>query len=228
MKVVCFDLDDTLFKEIDFLKSAYREIASYAVCQCTGASGSVQVLEEKAYEVMLEAYQSGKNAFETLNEYLGLELPIVEMLQIYREHKPLIVLDEDTRLTLDRLKAEGVLMGIVSDGRELTQWNKIRALGLREWVDESCIIINSDVESFKPASIGYERVETAIKALSNDIEWAFTYVGDNLKKDFIYPNKKGWQTICLEDDGRNIHKQDFLNTPIEAIPARKVKSIREL
>ena len=27
-KVVCLDLDDTLYKEIDFLKSAYRHIAS--------------------------------------------------------------------------------------------------------------------------------------------------------------------------------------------------------
>lgn len=28
-RVVVFDLDDTLYKEIDFLKSAYMEIASW-------------------------------------------------------------------------------------------------------------------------------------------------------------------------------------------------------
>ena len=34
MRVVCFDLDDTLYKEIDFLESAYKDIAEYAVGEC--------------------------------------------------------------------------------------------------------------------------------------------------------------------------------------------------
>ncbi len=36
MKVVCFDLDDTHYKEIDYLKSACKEIASYAADYCRG------------------------------------------------------------------------------------------------------------------------------------------------------------------------------------------------
>ena len=53
MKVVCFDLDDTLYKEIDYLKSAYREIASYAADYCRGCPDSPIILSVKAYEVML-------------------------------------------------------------------------------------------------------------------------------------------------------------------------------
>ena len=228
MKVVCFDLDDTLCKEIDFLKSAYREIASYATRQCTSTGVSLQVLEVKAYEAMMEAYECGKNAFEALNAYLGLELSITEMLQMYREHKPVISLDEETRLTLDRLKDEGVLMGIVSVGRELTQWNKVKALGLTEWMDENCIIINSSVDCFKPNAFGYERFIAAVKAMSDDTEWSFIYVGDNLKKDFIWPKSNGWKTICLRNDGRNIHPQDFENTTFEALPNKVIESIKEL
>lgn len=228
MKVVCFDLDDTLYKEIDYLKSAYREIASYAAQMCTVTSVPVDVLEVKAYEVMLEAYRDDKNAFEVLNEYLRLDLPLSDMLQMYREHKPEISLDEETRLTLNRLKADGVLMGIVSDGRELTQWNKVKALDLIEWMDESCIIINSSTECFKPNPFGYERFLSAVKTLSKDKEWSFTYVGDNLKKDFIWPKRNGWHTICLKDDGRNIHKQVLENTPVEAFPDKVIESIKEL
>lgn len=228
MKVVCFDLDDTLCKEIDYLKSAYREIASYASQICTGVNIPLQVLEVKAYEVMLEAYQGGKNAFEALNAFLGLELPIADMLKMYREHKPEISLDEDTRFTLDSLRSDGVLMGILSDGRELTQWNKIRTLDLTKWMDESCIIINSSTDSFKPSSSGYERLEAAVMALSEDTEWLFTYVGDNLSKDFIWPKRNGWQTICLKDDGRNIHPQDFENTTLETLPDKVVESIVDI
>ena len=67
MRVVCFDLDDTLYKEIDYLKSAYREIAEYAAEHCRGYSDPVSVLAHKAYDVMLAAYQEGQNAFEELN-----------------------------------------------------------------------------------------------------------------------------------------------------------------
>jgi putative hydrolase of the HAD superfamily len=34
-------------------------------------------------------------------------------------------------------------------------------------------------------------------------------VADNVSKDFIAPNIMGWQTICLIDNGKNIHKQQF-------------------
>lgn len=228
MKVVVFDLDDTLCKEIDYLKSAYREISAYAAQMCTGTSQPVQVLQVKAYEAMLEAYQSGRNAFEALNEYLGLNIPIADLLKMYREHVPQIALEEDVRYTLNSLKAKGILMGIVSDGRELTQWNKIRALGLTEWMDESCIIINSSSECFKPNPCGYERLMEAVHAIAPEKEFSFTYVGDNLKKDFIYPNQHGWQTVCLKNDGRNIHPQDFDSCPAEALPNKVVHALREI
>ena len=67
MRVICFDLDDTLCKEIDYLKSAYREIAEHAAEHCRGCSDPVSVLAHKAYEAMFAAYQEGQNAFEELN-----------------------------------------------------------------------------------------------------------------------------------------------------------------
>ncbi len=227
MKVLCFDLDDTLYKEIDYLKSAYRQIAAYAVQMCASTIDESHSLD-KAYSKMMEAYQNGQNAFETLNSYLGLEIPLRDLLLMYREHIPQISLEDDVRYTLDYLKEEGVLMGILSDGREQTQWNKVRALGLTEWVDESCIIINSVPEYFKPSPSGYKRLETAIRNLTTEKELSFIYLADNLNKDFIYPKQHGWHTICLKDDGRNIHKQNFKSTPIGALPDCVINSIREL
>lgn len=228
MRVIVFDLDDTLCKEIDYLKSAYRAIASYAVNMCADCGLPVQVLEARAYEAMMDAYKSGRNAFEALNIYLGLELLIGDLLQMYREHVPDISLEEDVRSTLNRLKAEGVLMGIVSDGRELTQWNKIRALGLTEWIDENFIIINTTQECFKPNSCGYEKLMEAVRTQNSEANISFTYVGDNLKKDFVWPKSNGWETVCLKNDGRNIHAQDFEHTPSYAFPVRIVNSIREI
>ena len=46
----------------------------------------------------------------------------------------------------------------------------------------------------------------------------FIYVGDNPDKDFIAPKTLGWETICLKDDGSNIHKQDFSAVGNDAMP----------
>lgn len=52
----------------------------------------------------------------------------------------------------------------------------------------------------------------------------FYYIGDNLRKDFVAPNKLGWQTICLLDNGENIHSQDFSVDSI-FLPMHRVKEL---
>ena len=220
MRVICFDLDDTLYKEIDYLKSAYREIAKYAVEHCHECSDPVSVLAHKAYEVMLAAYQEGQNAFDVLNSFLGLDLPIADYLYIYRNHKPKIALCEDVVRTLDALKAEGVRIGLITDGRSVQQRNKIMALGLDRWIDDADIVVSEEIGSEKPALANYEYFMKRYPGCSD-----FTYVGDNPDKDFIAPNTLGWETICLRDDGRNIHKQDFSAVSNEAMPNKMVMNI---
>ena len=219
MKVICFDLDDTLYKEIDYLKSAYREIAEYAAGQCTGCSDSVNILAIKAYNRMLDAYREGLNAFEELNLFLGLELPISDYLYIYRHHKPKIALPEDVAMTLDELQAKGVRIGLITDGRSVQQRNKIEALGLGKWIEEEDIVISEEFGSEKPALANYEFFMKRYPECHD-----FTYVGDNLKKDFIAPNALGWQTICLKDDGRNIHRQRVDDIEKRMMPKRWIDS----
>lgn len=223
MKVVCFDLDDTLYKEIDYLKSAYREIAAYAAEHCHGCSDTPMILAAKAYDAMLAAYLNGENAFEHLNSFLGIDLPISEYLQIYRNHKPEISLSEDVEQTLDTLKANGCIIGLITDGRSAQQRNKIAALGLSRWIANEDIVISEEFGSEKPSPANYEYFMKRYPECSD-----FTYVGDNLQKDFIAPNALGWITVCLLDDGRNVHKQDFSYVPQCKMSTRIVNKLDEL
>ena len=93
-KVICFDLDDTLYKEIDYLKSAYREIISYALTKHNYESDSYIELSLRSYEGMISTFYEGGNAFQYLNQLLNLDLPIQEYLNIYRNHKPIISLSK--------------------------------------------------------------------------------------------------------------------------------------
>lgn len=223
MRLICFDLDDTLYKEIDYLKSAYREIAKYAAGHCHECSDTVPVLAHKAYEVMLAAYHEGQNAFEELNKFLGLDLPIVDYLYIYRNHKPKIALTEDVVQTMDALKAEGVRIGLITDGRSVQQRNKIVSLGLGRWIDEKDMVISEVFGSEKPALANYEYFMKHYPECHN-----FTYVGDNPRKDFIAPNALGWQTVCLKDDGRNIHRQEVDGIEEGMMPKRWIERLKNL
>lgn len=217
---VVFDLDDTLIKEVDFLKSGFRAVAR--LVEERFGLDSIQV-----YWKMLSWYNNNENVFIELNNFYGLSNPIEDYLNVYRFHLPEISLDDETREILNTLRGNGVEMGIVSDGRYKTQMNKVKALRLADWIDENCIIVN-DQEHFKPSHIGFDKLEHAMYAKTGDSELSFTYVGDNPQKDFICPNQKLWNTICLLDDGRNIHQQDFNTVPGDAMPKMKVKSLSEI
>ena len=206
--VCCFDLDDTLYKEIDFLKSAYREIAS--------SVGRPDIADQ-----MVTWYDEGKNVFESLNEYLGKDTPLATYLDIYRRHKPSISLSEGVEDTLNKMKDKGVVMGLITDGRSISQRNKMRALGLERWFGERDIIISEEFGSEKTDRRNF------CYFLDRYPRRSYLYVGDNTQKDFLVPNQLGWMTVCLLDDGRNIHKQDF-NVDDLKLPKKCISDIRQL
>lgn len=202
-KCVVFDLDDTLMCEIDYLKSAYREIAKKT--------------STYEYETMISLYQQGKDVFLYLEQKYGIEKRI--LLHMYREHFPNIVLTDDTLEVLDFLQNKGCVLGLITDGRSVTQRNKIKALGIEEFFSK--IIISEEFGTEKPNRKNYEDFHQYC------VEEYF-YIGDNVKKDFVAPNSLGWKTVCLLNQGNNIHPQDFEEFPKEYQPQYKINNIKKL
>lgn len=219
-KVVVFDLDDTLYKEIDFLKSGYRKVAELVAKQYGCDARAV-------YDQLQKWYYNGVNAFARLNEEYGFGNPINEYLDIYRYHHPTITLSDETKDTLSKLKVEDVVLGIITDGREITQKQKVEALGLEECIPMEMVMINEDKKYFKPNHWSYDRMMLKCNEKYPNSDFDFYYVGDNTEKDFKAPNQLGWMSICLLDDGKNIHKQNF-NVTEEFLPKYRIKNIVEL
>lgn len=219
-KVVVFDLDDTLYKEIDFLKSGYRKVAELVEKRL-----GVDVLSVN--NQMLEWYHRGENAFANLNEKYGINNPIEDYLNVYRYHQPSITLSKEVKEVLTALKESGCELGIITDGREITQKNKVNALGLKEWIPMENVLINEDKKFFKPNHWSYDRMMLKCFEKGVEVDAEFFYVGDNTEKDFLAPNQLGWTTVCLLDDGRNIRKQNF-NVAPTYLPKLKIKKISEI
>ena len=211
-RVVVFDLDDTLYKEHDYLLSAFREIAALVESRY-GLSPGVD-------DQMIRWWQKDENVFQQLIEAYKLKLSVGDLLTVYRSHVPAICLDEATKHLLDRLQRHTVL-GVITDGRSLTQRHKVEALGLTTYMDEHDILISEETGYEKPS------VEPFRQMMERYPSCTYYYIGDNPAKDFEAPNRLGWTTICLLDDGNNIHRQDF-SLPPQMLPQYRVSQLSDI
>lgn len=202
-KCFLFDLDDTLYYEIDYLKSAYKEISDKIG------------LEKNLYSEMMHLYHGSKDVFGYLESQGFINKQ--ECLELYRNHFPSIKLNEGAQSILEKIKQKGYALGLITDGRSITQRNKIKALEIDNYFDH--IVISEEVGSEKPSRRNY--------AAFNSEFCDYYYIGDNLSKDFITPNLLGWTTICLLNKGYNIHRQNF-SLSQEFLPRYCVKGIKDI
>ncbi|MBT8254392.1 MAG: HAD family hydrolase [Bacteroidia bacterium] len=186
--VVCFDLDDTLYNEIDFLRSGYKTIAQ---------------LVEKDWQTLLSQmfslYRTGGDAFQYVSD--RFQITKTELLETYRYHKPDIKAFEGVHELFDRIGNSGGKIGVITDGRSVTQRNKLKSLGLMDRLDMVVISEESGFEKPEPSNF--------IKIQQQFPKRTYHYIGDNFSKDFISPNQLGWKTIALLDNGLNIHNHAF-------------------
>lgn len=216
-QVVIFDLDDTLYKEIDFLKSAFRDIASWVYPALKADFKD----EDAVYHWMIMNYHQGKNVFDELLRY-SMPFDKLELLRIYREHQPALALSKEAVEVLQALKKDGHILGLITDGRSRTQRNKIAALGLDKYMEKELVLISEETGYSKPSLESYRNVMQQYPGVS------YVYVGDNPKKDFYAPNQLGWMTICLKNDGRNIHPQEEVEPAYRAqVIIENLKDIKE-
>ena len=87
--VIVFDLDDTLYDEIDFVKSGFKEISKY-------------LNDEKYYDFMIhEFYPKGSGKiFDKLIEKFNLKYDVETLIEIYRFHRPKIFLPKESEKLL--------------------------------------------------------------------------------------------------------------------------------
>ena len=112
-------------------------------------------------------------------------------------------------------------MGIISDGRNTQQWNKIYALHLLDFINREDILISEESGYTKPAYQPYLYFMRKYPGAH------YVYVGDNLRKDFIAPNMLGWVTFCLKDNSMNIHSQT-VEVPEVNLPSMMVDSLAQI
>lgn len=186
-KTVVFDLDDTLFYEIEYLKSAFKYIAHKV-----NATNY-----HSLYAKMIDLYHQKKDVFLYIENNSTFSKK--DLIVLYRNHLPNIQPIDGALNVLKDFSVE-YNTGLITDGYSITQRNKLKSLSFESYFKD--IIISEEFGSDKSCekNFGYFH-----KYNSKN----YYYIADNTSKDFLLPNKLGWTTICLRDKGYNIHKQNF-------------------
>lgn len=188
-KLIVFDVDDTLYLEREYVRSGFSAVDTYL-----RKSRDVRGFFQIAWEAFLMGRRG--DTFQYALSRLDIEVKrefILELVEIYRLHKPSISLLSDSRNALDNLKDEHFL-GVLTDGPSQSQWAKIRALGLEEYEMRFIVTADHGSDWHKPATLGF-------LALQHDAgvePEACLYIGDNASKDFQGPKSLGWKTIHIK------------------------------
>ncbi|UCG58260.1 MAG: HAD family hydrolase [Phycisphaerales bacterium] len=216
---VVFDMDDTLYDEIDYCKSGFACVAEYIANQpSTPPAGPI-------FSALWEQFTTGNHTrtFNAALNELGIDYDaklIGELVGLYRNHIPIIVLPQDSRDVLSDL-SDRYTLAMLTDGFLPAQQLKVRALGIEKYF--RCIIYTEELgrEFWKPSPVGFEKLLEAVGGSAD----AAAYVADNEEKDFIAPNKLGFSTIQLIRPAR-IHTSSSHNP--DAAAQHKIDKISKL
>ena len=187
MKVIIFDLDDTLYDELTFVKSGFMKVSKFLYDE-------YRLYQKETYEFMINRLkQDRKNIFDDLllqNKIYSKNL-VKSCISIYRMHKPNIKLESEVIYSLKRLKNYSKY--ILTDGNKIVQNNKIRSLGLKNYMNGIILTSNYGLKNAKPSPYCFLK----ICKLENIEPKNALYIGDNPHKDFVGIKPLGFKTIRI-------------------------------
>ena len=204
-KVVGFDLDDTLIAEALFLMSGACHIAGWLhdrypalprlrIATCLQTAVMTRQNHYSALERLLEEHG--------LSETVDMKTVVAE----FRLHVPdpdIYHLEPSMLDVLKGLRSDpDIRTVLITDGRSLTQRNKIKAAGLMRFFDDSDIFISGETGHDKTSPDTFLHIMEKYAGASE-----FHYVGDNPPKDFLHPSRLGWHTHRIHPFPLMIHPQ---------------------
>jgi putative hydrolase of the HAD superfamily len=183
--ILVFDLDDTLYEELSYVRSGLAAVADHAA----GATGRDRATLLVLLEAALAEGRSG--VFDRAFERAGVHTArlVRRCVGVYRTHTPAISLWPAAERCLQRFADHRRFL--VTDGVTSAQGRKVAALGLQPRFEKLFLTYRYGRRRSKPSPYCFERIRTLTGARACDI----VYVADNPRKDFVGIRPLGFGTI---------------------------------
>ena len=216
---VVFDLDDTLYDEIDYCRSGLRAVSRFL------ARLSAIPCSDDAFACLWRHFTGGNHTttFNAALDDLGIAYEghlIAQLIEVYRNHRPTLALPPDSRDALEALR-DTHRLALLTDGYLPAQRLKVLALGLEPCFEAIVYTEELGRAFWKPSPVGFKKLAEQFGVPPEQM----ACVGDNEAKDFIAPNELGMLTIQVQRPAR-LHT-DFPERA-EAAPGLRIDEIRAL
>jgi len=183
--ILIFDLDDTLYPEVNFALSGAEAVI-------TAFSENTKWKNEKSRRFLRNQILCGgrQKMFDNWISAAGIHgVTVKDCVKVYRAHLPNLILPDETRSVLEKLTVASTFL--VTDGNKRVQHRKIEALGIGKYFNRTYVTHDYGLIAAKPSLICFEKIRN--QTLS---EWEqLVYVGDDPSKDFVKLNKVGALTV---------------------------------
>ncbi len=202
---IVFDLDDTLYLERDYVRSGFRAVGQW-VHERLGYDG----FAEKAWLLFEDGVRGDtfNRVFMDWGIAMNADL-LTELIRVYREHTPDIVLLPDAMRCLDYLKGKAFL-ALISDGPLSCQRAKVKQLALDRWLDKIVLTAELGPNCGKPHPLAFQQIEATFGLAKKQC----IYVADNPTKDFDAPYALGWKCLRIRRAG-GIYSHLDSHTPLD-------------
>lgn len=183
IKAVIFDIDNTLYHEIEYfidVVSAYNPLSVYV--------DEIRQLLEAGFR-----YSSADILRDILLHFdLYSKKHHDDLFDIYRSVHSNIILDEDAKISLEYLKRHNIKIGVLTNGVGQVQRNKFKCLNLKDYVDG--VIYAKETGEEKPYKKPFDSICNMLDTpIRNTL-----MIGDNYKNDVQGALNAGMNSVLLK------------------------------
>lgn len=207
IEAIGFDLDDTLYHRADVYLRVF-EIMQSSLRQLDQSFETFyqvfQQFSDEEYELFIRRKKDKKSyqmdRIHRTYAHFGQTMTEHESVifnNLYHTFRKDLRLRPGVETCLENLSRQNRNLFILTNGPGIDQRQKLRQLGIDQWIPENKWYISDEINHSKPDPKVYHFIEDSLSIKSRDI----LYIGDTLRNDVLGPNKVGWQSLYL-----NIHQ----------------------
>ena len=186
IKAIFFDFDNTIGNRYEYSRECFRHLIKEFLPEIE--EGSLLYASILHDMTVFDQYgDSGNNRYilDRIEKRYGVKIDIDNYYDWWRENQYKYVL------------------GIITNGRSKTQWNKIHRSGVEDLFDT--IVVSGDINIHKPDP---EIYRFACQTLNLEPQECL-YVGDNFYRDIYGAQKAGMKTVWMW-----LPQQDYADYPV--------------
>ncbi|MBG9988774.1 HAD family hydrolase [Aerococcaceae bacterium DSM 111176] len=206
IKAIGFDLDDTLYDRYLVYENVYHVMEETVVHTQVPFEEFNAVYQQKSsdeYELFIngektkEDYQYDRviNTYQHFGQDLT-ENDAIIFNALYEYYRSKIVLRPGVTKLFKELNDKGYLLFILTNGTGVGQYNKLKQLGVEQYIDSKYWFISEEIGLSKPDLEIFQHVQDKLEIQENNI----VFIGDHLVNDCLAAQTHGWQSIYFNFD----------------------------